>query len=699
MKFSIVLALAIIVSLSMLMVCLKPSLAMEDRRSITITATRSESYLMDVPSSVEVFDSKKIASEIMAKTTPDILKNTPGVMIQKTAYGQGSPYIRGFTGYQTLFLIDGIKLNNSVFRSGPNQYWSSVDSYAIDRLEIVKGAGSVLYGSDAIGGTVNALMKGPTTARGNGQALARHESADNAKIARTEFAYTGPSFGVFLGGSAKDLNDLRAGEGTGRQPKSGHNEWDIDAKTEYAIANNHTLIAAFQNTQQNSVDRTHKTTAAKSWQGTIIGTDKEYSTDQLRRLAYLQYQKKSSDDHAIKLSLSYHTQKEDQFRVTNSSAQEIQSTHVHTLGAFSQFDYKMNLGKIVYGLEYYRDSVNTSKNNYSANGTFISSAIQGPVANNSHYYSAATYLQAEATFAQKIIIIPGLRYNYNKVNAGTYEDTLTGRASSFKKSYNAVVASTKGVYKLGNDDNYSLFASVAQGFRAPNLSDLTRFDEARSGEIEIPSTDLKAEKYLCYETGLKTNFEKFSSELSAYYTQIDGMIIRTPNGVTSSNNKYQVTKKNSGDGYIYGFEAGFHYEFIPSWSLSSSYTWLQGRIDAYPTSASQKSREPITRMMPPTGYAEIKWTHPEHVYWVALSSHFASKQSKLSSADKLDTQRIPPGGSKGYVLVNLRSGLTIWRQLRGSIALENIFNKNYRVHGSGINGPGFNLITGIDWFF
>ncbi|MBF0367818.1 MAG: TonB-dependent receptor, partial [Oligoflexia bacterium] len=209
----------------------------------------------------------------------------------------------------------------------------------------------------------------------------------------------------------------------------------------------------------------------------------------------------------------------------------------------------------------------------------------------------------------------------------------------------------------------------AQGFRAPNISDITRFDEARSGEIEIPSTDLKAEKYLCYETGLKTNFEKFSSELSAYYTQIDGMIIRTPNGVTSSNNKYQVTKKNSGDGYIYGFEAGFHYEFIPSWSLSSSYTWLQGRIDAYPTSASQKSREPITRMMPPTGYAEIKWTHPEHVYWVALSSHFASKQSKLSSADKLDTQRIPPGGSKGYVLVNLRSGLTIWRQLRGSIAL------------------------------
>jgi len=94
----------------------------------------------------------------------------PGVMVQKTGHGQGSPYIRGFTGFRTLLMIDGIRLNNAVFRDGPNQYWNTVDPFSIERLEVVKGPSSVLYGSDAIGGTVNVITRGPggeTTALGD----------------------------------------------------------------------------------------------------------------------------------------------------------------------------------------------------------------------------------------------------------------------------------------------------------------------------------------------------------------------------------------------------------------------------------------------------------------------------------------------------------------------------------------------------
>lgn len=90
-----------------------------------------------------------------------MLRDVTGIMIQETAFGQGSPYIRGFTEFRNVFLVDGIRLNNSVFREGPNQYWNTVDPFSLERLGVVKGPGSVLYGSDAVGGTVNAISKSP----------------------------------------------------------------------------------------------------------------------------------------------------------------------------------------------------------------------------------------------------------------------------------------------------------------------------------------------------------------------------------------------------------------------------------------------------------------------------------------------------------------------------------------------------------
>ncbi len=89
----------------------------------------------------------------------ELNREVPGVIVQKTGHGQGSPFLRGFTGFRTLLLIDGIRLNNSVFRDGPNQYWNTVDPFTIGQLEIIKGPSSVLFGSDAIGGTVNVVTR------------------------------------------------------------------------------------------------------------------------------------------------------------------------------------------------------------------------------------------------------------------------------------------------------------------------------------------------------------------------------------------------------------------------------------------------------------------------------------------------------------------------------------------------------------
>ena len=149
------------------------------------------------------------------RTIPDAMREMPSVMVQKTGHGQGSPYIRGFTGLRTLFLIDGIRLNNSTFREGPNQYWNTVDPFSVHRLELVKGPSSVLYGSDAIGGTVNAISRNlddfePASGFSSRIAL-RGSTAENSYVVRPEVGYAGSSVDLYGGISAKAFGDLEAG--------------------------------------------------------------------------------------------------------------------------------------------------------------------------------------------------------------------------------------------------------------------------------------------------------------------------------------------------------------------------------------------------------------------------------------------------------------------------------------------------------
>lgn len=132
---------------------------------VVVTATRAERALQDMPQAGGVIEADTLAIEMAVRTLPDALKYEPGVMLQRTSHGQGSPYIRGFTGYRNLMMVDGIRLNNAVFRDGPNQYWNTVDALALNRIEIVRGPGSMLYGSDAVGGVVQAFSRGEADLR------------------------------------------------------------------------------------------------------------------------------------------------------------------------------------------------------------------------------------------------------------------------------------------------------------------------------------------------------------------------------------------------------------------------------------------------------------------------------------------------------------------------------------------------------
>jgi len=657
---------------------------------IVITASRRRSDPFNLAYSTGTVTSDDIRDRLF-RTTPEALRDVPGVMVQKTSHGQGSPYIRGFTGFQNLVLVDGIRLNNAVFRSGPNQYWNTVDPFSLRRLEIVKGPTSVLYGSDAVGGTVNALTKNPTT-YGEGTSIERRlfyrfSSAEDAHIARGEIDLTfDDRLGVLFGATVKDFGTLRAGDPTSDQPNTGYDEWDADLKLEYFLDPDTRLVVMHQRVRQNNVPRTHRTVFAESFDGTTIGSDLRRDLDQERSLTYVRFDADRLEGpvDGMEVTLSWQEQHETRDRIRGSGVRQMQGFDVGTFGATAQFESATPIGELTYGVEYYHDHVNSFSD---------TNPIQGPVADEASYDLLGAYVQDEVRASDRFDLILGARANYARVNAGRVQDPVTGFPTSTADEWTSLVGSARVVFRL-LPEHVNLFGGVSQGFRAPNLSDLTRFDTARTNEFETPAFGLDPEEFVAFEIGVKTDYENWRAEVAYFHTLIDDMIVRVPTGRRVAGNA-EVTKRNVGDGYVQGIEAGTSLRFHPQWTVFGNVTWTDGEVDTFPTSFPRSRREPLSRLMPLTGQVGLRWDHPKEPLWIEGVALVGDSQTRLSTRDRADTSRIPPGGTPSYTVFSLRSGWRIRDNVSLTVALENITDENYRIHGSGQNEPGRSLNVGL----
>ncbi len=673
-----------------------------DLEEIVVTASRRAESAFEMPFSVNSQDRVRLQEQRQVRTIPDAMGEMSSVMVQKTGHGQGSPYIRGFTGLRTLFLIDGIRLNNSTFREGPNQYWNTVDPFSVYRLELVKGPSSVLYGSDAIGGTVSAISRSfgeDDTAVGfRNRLVLRGASAEQSIVVRPEVAYAGHAVDVFGGVSLKKFGDLRAGEGTGNQPMTGYDEFDADLKLSVDLADGRNLVAAFQYVNQDDAWRVHKTVFGKSWLGTTTGDELRRSLDQERTLAYVQYRAGdlASPGGDLILSLSYQEQDESRLRVRNDGRTDIQGTNVGTLGAWGQLSIAASSGIWTFGAEVYRDDVDSYRNDFNADGSFLGSAIQGPVADDANYLTVGLFTQNQVMIGEKTDLVTGIRFTQSSVDADSVRDPLTGTRVTIEDSWNDVTGSIRAIRRMGAHDDTRIFAGVSQGFRAPNLSDLTRFDSARSNEIETPVSDLDAEGFVTYEIGLKNVRANLDVQMSAYYTSIDDLIIRTPTG-RIIDGEVEITKRNSAGGHVKGIEFQARYRVTDSWDVYGNLTWMDGLVDTFPTSDTTVVREPKDRLMPVTVWLGTRWQPGDADFWAEGVVGIADKQDKLSTRDQADTDRIPAGGTPGFTILTVRGGWDISAKLGLSVALSNILDKDYRVHGSGLNEAGRNFVVSIFW--
>jgi hemoglobin/transferrin/lactoferrin receptor protein len=676
---------------------------------VTVTATRSLVDVFRTPYQAEVVSFEEFTQQKNAPSFVDALNEIPGVMLQKTSSGQGSPFIRGFTGCQTLLLIDGVRYNNSAFRSGPNEYWRTIDPLSLSRIEVVKGPFSALYGSDAVGGTVNAITKTPSWGDGEhvwqgldwaGGAYYRGATAERSNIGHVELeaAYKDKVAFLFTG-SYKDFDDLVAGGSAGVQPNTGFGELGADGKIVYRIADGHQLMFLGQHYRQQAVPRTEQTVYAQPFHGSGVGSEFRRDTDENRWLGYAEYH---GTDVApilsdVRINVSYQNRAETRDRKTSNRRQDMSGFDVDTYGAFAQFQTKTHCGTLSYGVDYYHDSVQSFRYDFNADGSPRSHAIQGPLGDDARYDLFGAFVQNDVWLLNdRLNIVGGVRFSYAKADANKVQDPVDGSAFSMKDSWKSVVGNARVLYVFDQERHWNVFGGASQAFRAPTLFDLTAFDA--TGQFETPSPGLQPEEYLQFEAGVKGKYDFLTFTGSYFYTIISDQITPSPTGAIIDNSP-EVVKSNTGNGWLQGTEARVDYTFFKRWTPWAAFTWQEGEVDQPVAPSGDIYRLPISRLMPLQGHLGLKYKPEADTWWVEAVGTFVEKQDRMSLKDRLDTRRIPPDGTPGYALLTIRGGAELRKNLVLSGGVENVTNANYRVHGSGTNSPGINAFLSLTWKF
>jgi len=650
----------------------------------------------------------------LPRTLPESLESLPGVHIQKTASGHGSPYIRGFTGNRTLAVIDGIRYNNATYRDGPNEYFSHIDTFTLSNVELLSGPASAIYGSEAVGGTLSLeTRKSDYTAAAvgdwfaHGRQVLRYSTGDSSLISRTAIDFgRGEIWGLRLGLSAKEFGDVRAAD-LGRLPNTGYDELAWDARLDAKIGQDWALTIAHQGLQQSDVPRTHSTVFSRSFAGTTIGTDLRRDKDQDRSLTYLKIAGPLGLQFAEfgELTLSYQPRQETERRIRGDGL-DIDQAFSSNLFAFnSKFEREFSRAFLTYGLDLSHETVDSRRTDLDPSTSLTTERLQGPVGDDANYQQAGLFADLSWDVTDRLVLDLGGRLSYVRADIGRFEDPISGNPISFEDDWSNFSGSARASYFWGAHDQSSLFISAGQAFRAPNIADISRFGRSRSNEFEVASFGLRPENFLSSEIGYRYALDNLTLTAAYYYTDLRNYIETVPTG-RIVDGLFEVSKQNAASGQIQGIEVTGAIDLRAGFALSGNATWTRGDLTRA-TAEGGNLTEPISRIQPLTGNLAIRWTGSElgnlagplANTWMSADARFVDSADRLSTADLTDTQRIPIGGTPGYTLINFMFGWNLHQNFTVTISANNLLNEAYRAHGSGSNEPGRHVVLGIDASF
>ncbi|MFD2563768.1 TonB-dependent receptor plug domain-containing protein [Aquimarina rubra] len=699
---------------------------------VVISVSKWEQDKKDVTQKIVSITSDEIAFST-PQTSADLLQSSGQVFIQKSQLGGGSPIIRGFSTNRLLLTVDGVRMNNAIFRGGNVQNVISIDPFTIDRTEVILGPGSVVYGSDAIGGVMNFYTAQPKFAisgknKLSGNAIARYASASNEKTGHIDFNIGLEKWAFLTSVSYTDFDDLKMGshgpddylrneyveivdgvdtvlenDDPETQVFTGYNQVNFLQKIHFIPNERWDINAGFIYTKTSDYPRYDR--LIRRTDGNLRYAEWYYGPQKwLMGNIQLTNKWKNRLYDKVKFTAAYQNFQES--RNDRDFGDDILSKTKEDVDAYSanldfekKFDDKTT---VYYGLEYILNQVSSdgSELNISTN-EMVAAPSRYP--DGSTWQSIAAYASLKSKLSEKLRFQGGIRYNriilYSEFDDAFFDFPFT-EANLDTEAFTG----TAGISWLPNDIlQWKLNFSTA--FRAPNIDDVGKIFDSEPGSVVVPNPDLEPEYAYNGEIGVTANMGKgFKIDLATYYTQLDNALVRRDfalNGETEILFGGELSNvqaiQNAANAQIYGFEAGMSYDFAKNFNFSSKYTFTGGEEELDDGSVS-----PSRHVAPQFGSVNLTYTNTKWMidFSAIYNGQFDFEELAPSQQNNDFLYALDENGnpySPSWYILNIRSRYNFTKSLEATLTVENITDQRYRPYSSGISGAGRNFILSLKY--
>lgn len=697
---------------------------------LVVSASRWREPSNDLPYKVKMITPKEVALD-NPQTAADMLGGSGMVFIQKSQQGGGSPMIRGFATNRLLYTVDGVRANSAIFRGGNIQNVISLDPFTIENTEVFFGPGSVIYGSDAIGGVMSFQTLKPQLSLEEkplitGSALSRYSSANNELTGHFDVNVGWKKWALVSSISYNRFGNLKMGvhgpdeylrpyyvqridstdvvvenDDPRVQKPSGYTQMNLMQKVRFQPNKNWDIEYGFHYSETSSYPRYDRHVRYRG-DGSPRYGEWSYGPQKwmMNNLSVTHHGYNAVYDHmSIRLAHQYFEESRIS-RDFNSPDREVRLEKVHAYSA--NIDFEKQIGRkntLHYGVEYVLNDVNSIGTNENIiTGVSMPGATRYP---QSEWASYAAYISDQFDISDQFSINGGVRYNHYTLDA-RFDTTFYAFPFTTANLSNGSITGNIGfVYRPTAKWAIRLNGSTA--FRSPNVDDVGKVFDSEPGSVVVPNPDLEAEYAYNVDLGVSKMFGNFLKiDATGYYTYLQNALVRrdyTLNGQDSimyDGTLSQVQAiQNAAEAQVYGFQAGFELKLENGFGVSTDFNYQIGveELDDGTTSPSRHAA-------PWFGVSRISYT--AYNLSIELSTEYSGEKSfeDMPESEKGKTyiyatdENGNPYAPAWYTL-NFKAMYKINDFLTVSGGVENITNVRYRPYSSGIVAPGRNFILSL----
>ena len=712
------------------------ALTAEQLDEVVMSISKWEQQKKDIPQKISLLNAKTIEFTA-SQTSADLLQNSGKVFVQKSQLGGGSPMIRGFATNRLLLTVDGVRMNNAIFRGGNIQNVISIDPFTIKSTEVIFGPGSVIYGSDAIGGVMNFYTYNPQFSKTDslqvfGKSNYRYSSANNENtfhvdfnLGKKEWAFlsslTYNHFGDLKMGSdgptsylrnhyvvtQNGQDELRENRNAKKQVPSGYDQINVMQKVLFKPNNNWNINLSAYYSETSDYSR-YDRLIRPSKDGLGLRSAEWFYGPQKWFMGNLQFYKngKGKFYDGLKITTAYQNFVESRYdRDFGEAIRYGTQENVDAISANVDFENKRigNL-RLYYGGEYIFNKIGSIGNEFNIETmTTMPNASRYP--DNSSWQTLAGYISGELRAKPNFTLLSGLRYSHVWIDA-IFDQTFYSFPFNDADLSTGALTGSLGFSWFPKSDLQLTF-NGSTGFRAPNIDDVGKIFDSEPGSVVVPNPDLEPEYAYNLEVGVQKNFkDKLMLKGASYYTYLVDALVRRDfqfNGNTEINYNGELHNvqaiQNAAKAYVYGFEFGLDAFLTESLSVNANLTLTEGIEEE------QDGTDTPGRHVAPTfGDFHIVWKNQK-----LKTDLFVNYNGKISFGDMSMSEKtkdyiyaVDADGnpySPSWYTLNFRSQYQLSEAFKFTANLENITDQRYRSYSSGIVAPGINLILGVGYSF